>query len=45
MRPGGEVLVPRGDVEIGPGDRVLFFALESVVPELEQAFLVESGRA
>jgi len=45
VRPSGEVIVPRGDVEIGAGDRVLFFALESVVPELEQAFLVESGRA
>ena len=45
VRPDGEALVPRGDVEIQPGDRVLFFALESVVPELESAFLVESGRA
>ena len=45
MRPDGEVIVPRGDVEIQPGDRVIFFALESVVPELESAFLVESGKA
>jgi Trk K+ transport system NAD-binding subunit len=37
--------VPRGEVQIQPGDRVLFFALESVVPELESAFLVESGKA
>jgi trk system potassium uptake protein TrkA len=45
VRPDGEALVPRGEVEIRAGDRVLFFALESVVPELESAFLVESGRA
>ena len=31
--------MPRGDVAIEPGDRVIFFALESVVPELESAFL------
>ncbi len=40
-RPGGEVMVPRGDSVIEPGDRVIFFALESVVPKLESAFLVE----
>ena len=45
VRPDGQVLVPSGNVEIQPGDRVLFFALETVVPELESAFLVESGRA
>jgi trk system potassium uptake protein TrkA len=45
VRPDGEAVVPRGEVEIQPGDRVLFFALESVVPELESAFLAESGRA
>jgi trk system potassium uptake protein TrkA len=45
VRPDGETLVPRGTVEIQPGDRVLFFCLESVVPELESAFLVESGKA
>jgi len=45
VRPDGQVLVPSGQVEIQPGDRVLFFALESVVPELESAFLVESGKA
>ena len=38
-RPDGHVIVPRGDVEIEPGDRVIFFAMESVVPELESAFL------
>jgi trk system potassium uptake protein TrkA len=38
-RPDGQVLVPRGDVTIEPGDRVIFFALEGVVPELESAFL------
>lgn len=45
VRPDGEAVVPRGEVEIQPGDRVIFFALESVVPELESAFLAESGRA
>jgi trk system potassium uptake protein TrkA len=45
VRPEGKVIVPRGDVEIRSGDRVLFFALESVVPELESAFLAESGKA
>lgn len=38
-RTSGEVIIPRGDVAIEPGDRVIFFALESVVPELESAFL------
>jgi trk system potassium uptake protein TrkA len=45
VRPDGEAIVPRGDMEIRPGDRVVFFCLESVVPELESAFLVESGKA
>ena len=43
-RPEGEVLVPRGDAVIQPGDRVVFFALETCVPELEAAFLVQSRR-
>ena len=45
VRPDGEAIVPSGEVEIQPGDRVLFFTLETVVPELESAFLVESGKA
>jgi trk system potassium uptake protein TrkA len=45
VRPEGEVVVPRGDVEIRAGDRVIFFTLESAVPELESAFLVEVGRS
>jgi trk system potassium uptake protein TrkA len=44
MRPDGEIVVPRGEVAIQPGDRVIFFTLESVVPELESAFLVEQSR-
>jgi trk system potassium uptake protein TrkA len=44
VRPDGEVLVPRGEAMIQPRDRVIFFALESVVPELESAFLAESKR-
>ena len=43
-RPDGEVLIPRGDAAIEPGDRVIFFALESIVPELESAFLDERKR-
>lgn len=43
-RPDGEVLVPRGNSVIHPGDRVIFFALESVVPKLESAFLVGQQR-
>jgi trk system potassium uptake protein TrkA len=38
-RTSGEVVIPRGNATIEPGDRVIFFALESVVPELESAFL------
>ena len=40
-RPGGEVIVPRGNASIQAGDRVIFFTLESIVPKLESAFLVE----
>jgi K+ transport systems, NAD-binding component len=40
-RTSGEVIVPRGDAVIQPGDRVIFFALEEVVPKLEAAFLRE----
>jgi trk system potassium uptake protein TrkA len=43
-RTSGEVVIPRGDVAIEPGDRVIFFALESVVPELESAFLDNKKR-
>jgi trk system potassium uptake protein TrkA len=39
-RPDGQVVIPRGDASIQPGDRVIFFALESVVAELESTFLV-----
>jgi trk system potassium uptake protein TrkA len=37
-----DVIVPRGDKTIEPNDRVIFFTLESVVPQLESAFLVET---
>jgi trk system potassium uptake protein TrkA len=43
-RPNGEVIVPRGGASIQPGDRVIFFALEGTVPELESAFLAERRR-
>jgi len=39
VRPTGEALVPRGDAMIQPGDRVLFFCLEYLVPQLESAFI------
>lgn len=38
-RPSGVVCVPRGNVAVHEGDRVIFFALASVVPELESIFL------
>jgi len=38
------VIVPRGEATIQAGDRVIFFTLESVVPELESAFLAEPKR-
>ncbi len=41
-RKDGEVVVPRGDTVIRPGDRVIFFCLEHVVPELEAAFIAEN---
>ncbi|MCL4822020.1 MAG: Trk system potassium transporter TrkA [Vicinamibacteria bacterium] len=44
VRPDGQVSVPRGDEVIRPGDRVIFFALESLIPRLESAFLA-TGRA
>jgi trk system potassium uptake protein TrkA len=43
-RTSGEVIVPRGNVSIEPGDRVIFFTLESVVPELESAFLEDKKK-
>ena len=42
--PTGQVIVPRGEATIQAGDRVIFFTLESVVPELESAFLAEPKR-
>jgi trk system potassium uptake protein TrkA len=44
VRPDGEVTVPRGEESIQPGDRVIFFTLERVVPELESAFLAAPRR-
>ncbi len=40
-RRDGEIVVPRGDAVIKPGDRVIFFCLEQVVQELEAAFIAE----
>jgi trk system potassium uptake protein TrkA len=44
VKPTGEVIVPRGDKTIEPNDRVIFFTLESVVPQLESAFLMETKK-
>jgi trk system potassium uptake protein TrkA len=44
VRPGREVVVPRGDATIEAGDRVIFFALSKVVPKLESAFLADVGK-
>ena len=38
-RPNGVAIVPRGNAVIHAGDRVIFFCLERLVPELESAFL------
>lgn len=43
-RPDGEVIIPRGEASIQPGDRVIFFTLERTVRELESAFLLEPHR-
>ncbi len=43
-KPTGEVLVPRGASTIEAGDRVIFFARESAVPKLEQAFFEDRSR-
>jgi trk system potassium uptake protein TrkA len=43
-KPNGEVIVPRGDKTIEPNDRVIFFTLESAVPQLESAFLIETKK-
>jgi len=39
VRPDGAVVVPRGGATIEAGDRVIFFALEGVISELESAFI------
>ncbi|MBN2242654.1 MAG: Trk system potassium transporter TrkA [Acidobacteria bacterium] len=40
-RPDGEVIVPRGEDSIQPGDRVILFALEKTVAKLQSVFLAE----
>jgi trk system potassium uptake protein TrkA len=39
VRPYGEVIIPRGNAVIAAGDRVVFFAAEDCVAELESGFL------
>jgi len=43
-RPSGETMIPRGGAVIQPGDRVIFFALEHVVPQLERMFLADRAK-
>jgi len=38
QRPDGRIVVPRGEETIHVGDRVIFFALERVIPQLEASF-------
>jgi len=44
VRPSGEVIVPRGNATILEKDRVVFFCLEQLVPELESAFFAGTQR-
>jgi trk system potassium uptake protein TrkA len=44
VRPDGQVQIPRGEATIEHDDRVIFFTRESVVHELETAFLEKSKR-
>jgi Trk K+ transport system NAD-binding subunit len=39
------VIIPRGSAVIAPGDRVVFFAAESCVAQLESDFLATAGEA
>jgi len=43
-RPSGEVIVPRGNSVIQPGDRVVFFCLERLVPVLESEFIMDKAK-
>jgi trk system potassium uptake protein TrkA len=44
VRPGGEVIVPRGNTVVRAGDRLIIFALERVVPVLEAAVAGRTGK-
>jgi trk system potassium uptake protein TrkA len=44
VNPSGDVLVPRGDAVVQAGDRLIVFALERAVPQLEAAFLAPGQR-
>ena len=45
VRPYGEVIIPRGNAVIAAGDRVVFFAAESCVAQLESGFLATAEEA
>lgn len=44
VRKSGEMVVPHGDEVIAGGDRVILFALETVVADMEAAFLGARAR-
>jgi len=45
VRPYGEVIIPRGTAVIAAGDRVVFFAAEDCVAQLESGFLATTTGA
>ena len=38
---GGEIIIPRGDTVIMPGDRLIIFTLRKVLPKLEKLLTVK----
>ena len=45
VRPYGEVIIPRGNAVIAAGDRVVFFAAEDCVAQLESGFRATTSEA
>jgi trk system potassium uptake protein TrkA len=44
VRASGDVVVPRGETVVEAGDRLIVFALERMIPQLESAFLATEER-
>lgn len=42
---GNEVVIPHGDTQVRPGDKVVVFALPQALPELEKLFKQEQRRS